>query len=74
MFFDFHPYLAKISIFHDHIFQMGWFNHQLEKHARPEGDFLKKRSKIKNPFWGISCVVQDAGSWLNDSFRLGFPN
>ena len=27
--FYFHPYLAKIPIF-IHIFQMGWFNHQLE--------------------------------------------
>ena len=27
--FYFHPYLAKIPIL-IHIFQMGWFNHQLE--------------------------------------------
>ena len=27
----FHPYLGKWSNFDDHIFQMGWFNHQLDK-------------------------------------------
>ena len=27
--FYFHPYLGKMIQFDEHIFQMGWFNHQL---------------------------------------------
>ncbi len=27
--FYFHPYLGEDSHFDEHIFQMGWFNHQL---------------------------------------------
>ena len=28
--FYFHPYLKEESHFDEHIFQMGWFNHQLD--------------------------------------------
>ena len=29
-YFDFHPYLGEMIQFDKHIFQMGWFNHQLD--------------------------------------------
>ena len=31
IFLNVHPYLGKMIQFDEHIFQMGWFNHQLEK-------------------------------------------
>ncbi len=34
--FYFHPYLGEDSHFDEHIFQMGWFNHQLDK-QNPKG-------------------------------------
>ena len=33
-YFYFYPLLGEMIQFDEHIFQMGWFNHQLEKHRK----------------------------------------
>ena len=38
-----HPYWGKMIQFDEHIFQMGWFNHQLEK------DFPTEKKQNKTP-------------------------
>ena len=45
----FHPYLGKIPIL-TNIFQMGWFNHQLD-------DFLKLGGGFFGNFGIITCEV-----------------
>jgi len=56
-YFEFSALFGEDFQFDDHIFQMGWFNHQPEKkgsHSR----FLKEifgNPMLKNPsFWGFS--------------------
>ena len=44
IFFYFHPYLGDNPIWLAHIFQMGWFNHQLDWLFRVPGICKKKRS------------------------------
>ena len=53
-----HPYLRKISHFDEHIFQRGWFNHQLENLPL----FLDPKSRawevlVRPHFWAHSPTV-----------------
>ena len=60
-----YPYLQRWSNL-TNIFQMGWFNHQLELADLTAGRFLKRGSDVfKNVFFSVSSWVHSQGtmSW-----------
>ena len=55
-FFKFSPYLGKIPIL-THIFQTGWFNHQLENNILPKNGWLFPSSE--SPFAEVDFLGFD---------------
>ena len=51
--FYLYPYLAEDSHFDEHIFQMGWFNHQLSSVQGPPVGWVFFRDEILRRYIGI---------------------
>ena len=77
-FFNVHPYLGKISNL-THIFQMGWFNHQLELGEKPGGLQLRLDKSLLSqlrahqfPVWVEQLDVGEALDQLRICGAVGF--
>ena len=46
-FVSFSPLFGEDFQFDEHIFQMGWFNHQLDENVRKHGEFFFANSRCK---------------------------
>ena len=70
IFFYFHPYLGKIPIL-THIFQMGWFNHQLETIWVEPGCWFNNRTWTEIPSGAAEATSSQSGDRVTRSKGWG---
>ena len=70
IFFYFHPYLGKIPIL-THIFQMGWFNHQLETIWVEQGCWFNNRTWTEIPSGAAEATSSQSGDRVTRSKGWG---
>ena len=75
IFFIFTPNLGEMMQFDEHIFQMGWFNHQLGNHYQWEPS-THNQVHWSEPFPPSAAMMAEdlAQKWLRNCFEAGFPD
>ena len=68
--FYFHPHLGEVIQFDEHIFQMGWFNHQLVLYQI----WVLLMVFNKNMMYHPSSHNHGSGKWHVSKYEFPFPS